>query len=186
MPVFLLGGSRYFPLPSSAALASQCAHALLPWLSFPGARFVVGDQFGADFMLATVFSPHRPVDVYCVGEDPLFHNTPPANYIPWAGGGAQIPFRARLMLRSRKAADAASSGAFILGTPDSKGSLATARMLNKAGKPVVAFCVGFWGPPASLDIAGEWKLFAETDIFPAPMYTWVQHQLTFGAIESPV
>jgi hypothetical protein len=186
MAVFLLGGSRSFPLPSSAALASQCARSLVPWLSFPGARFVVGDQFGADFMLASVFAPHRPVDVYCVNGEPLFHNTPPANYIPWAGGERVIPFRARLMLRSKKAAAASGSGVFILNSADSKGSLATARFLNKDGKPVSALCVGFYGPPAPLDAVGSWELFTETDIFPVPMYTWVQQPLITGAIVSPV
>ncbi len=75
----------------------------------------------------------------------------------WAGGGAAVPLKARLIKRSVAGFFSCAEAVFFLASPSSSGSLAVAARAVKAGLPVFAFCCGFAGPPAPLaGQAGQW------------------------------
>ena len=75
----------------------------------------------------------------------------------WAGGGAAVPLKARLIKRSVAGFSGCSAAVFFLASPGSSGSLAVAARAVKAGLPVFVFCCGFAGSPAPLaNQAGQW------------------------------
>jgi hypothetical protein len=85
----------------------------------------------------------------------------------WAGGGPRVPIRARLAIRSRRAAAGCPSSVFFLSSPGSRGSLLAASVVAGAGGSVFAFCCGFSGPPAPLPgQSGAW--------FPVSPVSWFQ------------
>jgi hypothetical protein len=75
----------------------------------------------------------------------------------WAGGGPDVPLRARLAARTRVVVAEASAGCVVFfGSPASRGSLLAAQVAVERSLPVVAFPVRF--PAAALPElgAGTW------------------------------
>lgn len=78
--------------------------------------------------------------------------------VSFAGGQPNIPYRARLALRSRRSISNSSGVVFFLATPSSRGSLNTAAAAILEDIPVFVFCCAFRGPPDSPPgCAGEWR-----------------------------
>lgn len=150
MNKILVGGSRTLAratFPQVEELAGYLAHR-------ENTRFHVGDARGADQAWAWAF--HRistPVIVFGAAARP--QGFPPVPFVPFAGGPAHVPFRARLAVRSRVAAADCSLGVFVLDHASSKGSLNTAAYLALRGAQILVFAT-FPYQPDPLPIAGNW------------------------------
>ncbi|MCF7991096.1 MAG: hypothetical protein K9M02_11695 [Thiohalocapsa sp.] len=79
-----------------------------------------------------------------------------ARVVPWAGGPAPLPVRARLARRTAAVAAACTAGAVVLLRAQSRGSLLLARSVAKRGLPVLAVPVDCAAADLPLLGQGRW------------------------------
>lgn len=165
----LFGGSRSLSGAFAALVRSVVAAVVSA-----GGSLSVGCAAGADQAVvssALSLGAAARVRLFCVGSSSgagfwsgsapfsLLRSAAAAGAsVAWsAGGGAAVPFRARLLRRSLAALAGCSSAVFFLASPSSPGSLRVAAAAVAAGVPVFAFSCGFAGAPAPLaGVAGAW------------------------------
>ena len=151
------GGSRtlarsFFPLIRQVVLASLDS----------GFSVRVGCARGADELVIGACAHAQQLEhlaIFCAGDPPRRLSNAvleTARVVPFAGGIGAIPIRARLALRSKRAAQGCTVAVFFLDVPDSRGSLNTAAVAAAQGSQVFCFSCGFSGPPAPLSCAGSW------------------------------
>jgi len=183
----LFGGSRSLPA-SFAPLVSRVVGAVLA-----GPQSVsVGCAAGADALALSAALAALPgssafarLALFCVGSasgSGFWSGSAPWSLLSaaaarcrvfwFAGGGPEVPFRARLLRRSLAALAGCSSAVFFLSSPSSSGSLSVAAAAVRAGQPVFVFSCGFSGPPAPLSSvpAGSWSPSAFLGF---PCWSWV-------------
>jgi hypothetical protein len=161
--VTLFGGSRSLP-PSQAGFVRS---VVLAALARAGSFATVGCAAGADAAVVSAVLAaglSGQLCVFCVGSASgagFWSGSAPFSLlrraagslarVVWsAGGGPELPFRARLLRRSLAALGAASEAVFFLASPSSPGSLAVAAAAVRQGVSVFAFSCGFSGSPVPL------------------------------------
>jgi len=149
------GGSRNLP---QSALVGKVVQAVAQ----SGASVHVGCQFGADQQVVTFAACFYPLSLVVFAVAPSLAQAPGqvqaassagARVVLAAGGGAQVPIRARYLLRSKSAFAGCSAAVFFAPGP---GSLAVAREAVKAGLPVFAFWVQAYPPAPIPSTPGQW------------------------------
>ncbi len=187
MSLVCFGGSRSLS-PSFAPLVSAVVSSVLA-----SSAVSVGCAAGADALVvgAALAAAPRSLRVFCVGDPSgsgfwsgsaplaLLRSAAAAGAsVSWAaGGGAAVPFRARLLRRSLAALAGASSFVVFLSSPSSPGSLRVAAAAAARGLPVFAFPCGFPGAPAPLaGCAGFWS---QASFVGFPCWRWSPGQLSF-------
>jgi hypothetical protein len=154
--------------------------------SLGGAGVSVGCAAGADeLVLRSALAADLPLSVCAVGGPDgagFWSGSAPVGLLRfavefgawvrwWAGGGARVPLRARLISRSGAALVGASSFVLFLASPGSAGSLAVAGVAVGRGLPVFAFSCGFSGCPAApRGCAGAWSPCVLAD---RPAWRWL-------------
>jgi hypothetical protein len=149
------GGSRNLP---QSKLVPQVVQAVIS----SGSSVHVGCQFGADEQVALFAAFRHCLSLVVFAVSPVLAQAPAhvqrcaragAQVVLAAGGSAQVPVKARYLLRSKAAFAGCSAAVFF--APGS-GSLAVAREAVKSGIPVFAFWVQAY-PPASIpSTPGQW------------------------------
>jgi len=174
MVALLFGGSRSLPasgLLLCAAVAEIAASGVAAWR--------VGCAAGADSAFGLRFS-ERAGSRLSVFAAAASQSVPPwvrsaringAAVFYEAGGDASVPWVARLVRRSEAAAADVDGAWFVLGSPESPGSLRCAGFVARSGRPVRVLCTGFSMsllPP----LAGSPGAWVEEDIFGLPVARW--------------
>ena len=167
----VFGGSRslsasFFPLVAQVVSASLAR----------GFSLRVGCARGADDLVVRAVSAADLLPrlaVFCAGAPPLSLSQSvlsSARVVPFAGGSAAVPIRARLALRSKRAVQGCSVAVFFLSLPALSGSLKAASFAAAEGCQVFAFSCGFSGAPAPLaDQAGAWL---PSSLASCPCWRW--------------
>lgn len=186
-----LAGSRSLPFGGAAVIASA-ARSLVA----NGASVVVGCATGADQAVLQAGLPPQAVRVFAAF-GPVSPPWRAARYTApgawsgsavaavaaallagspvtwWAGGGQNVPLKARLAARTRAVIATASAGLVVcFGSPSSRGSLLAAQCAAARGLPVLAFPIGF--PPHQLPSPsyGSWVSAGGSGIW-SGAYLWV-------------
>lgn len=167
----LVGGSRSLPESWSGQVSQVLSSAIRA-----GYGVSVGCAAGADAYALSAALRLAPAPgwlrVFAIGTasgDGFWRGSAPlallrsaaaaGHPVAWqAGGGARVPFRARLLRRSQAALAGCTVAVFFLSSPGSPGSLRVAAAAAQAGARVFAFACGFSGWPAPLaGCAGSWQ-----------------------------
>ena len=186
----MFGGSRSLPAIPFFPLVQAVVSS---WLS-AGGQVSVGCAAGADqLVISSVLSAGwaSVLSVFAVGASSgagFWSGSAPLSLlvsaaaagasVRWlAGGGPQVPFRARLLKRSLAALAGCSTAVFFLASPSSPGSLRVAAAAAQQGLRVFAFSCGFTCAPLPLaGCAGAW-VFSSFCGFPC--WAWRSAQLVF-------